>query len=70
MHSKEIMHRDIKPANIVLSNGVYKLCDFGWVVNKKGELRSTFCGTPLYLSPLPTISAQCQANVGRMWHAI
>ncbi len=28
-----------------------KLCDFGWAVNKKEELRSTFCGTPLYLSP-------------------
>jgi aurora kinase len=29
-----------------------KLCDFGWAVNKtSGELRSTFCGTPLYVSP-------------------
>ena len=28
-----------------------KLCDFGWAVNKKQQLRSTFCGTPLYLSP-------------------
>ena len=28
-----------------------KLCDFGWAVNKKEELRATFCGTPLYLSP-------------------
>lgn len=29
------------------------MCDFGWAVNKikKEELRSTFCGTPLYLSP-------------------
>jgi serine/threonine protein kinase len=31
--------------------GNVKLCDFGWAVNKKEELRSTFCGTPLYLSP-------------------
>ena len=29
------------------------MCDFGWAVNKikKEELRSTFCGTSLYLSP-------------------
>ncbi len=30
MHHQEIMHRDIKPANVVMSYGVYKLCDFGW----------------------------------------
>ncbi len=53
MHSKKILHRDIKPENIILSIGNVKLCDFGWAVNKatKQELRSTFCGTPLYLSP-------------------
>lgn len=28
-----------------------KLCDFGWAVCKGTELRSTFCGTPLYVSP-------------------
>lgn len=30
-----------------------KICDFGWAANKmtKDELRSTYCGTPLYLSP-------------------
>ena len=31
--------------------GVYKLCDFGWAAYAKGESRSTFCGTPLYVSP-------------------
>lgn len=30
-----------------------KICDFGWAVNKmhSGDMRNTFCGTPLYLSP-------------------
>lgn len=30
-----------------------KICDFGWAVNKisPGDLRNTYCGTPLYLSP-------------------
>lgn len=58
MHKNKILHRDIKPENIVLvhvksylTQGNIKLCDFGWAVNKKEELRNTFCGTPLYLSP-------------------
>ena len=53
MHGNKILHRDIKPENIVLIMGSLKMCDFGWAVNKlhSGELRNTFCGTPLYLSP-------------------
>ena len=60
MHSNKILHRDIKPENIVIimvrkfvTQGNVKLCDFGWAVNKlhPGDLRNTFCGTPLYLSP-------------------
>lgn len=33
--------------------GSLKMCDFGWAANKlhHAELRNTFCGTPLYLSP-------------------
>lgn len=33
--------------------GNVKICDFGWAVNKmhSGDMRNTFCGTPLYLSP-------------------
>lgn len=51
MQSFNIMHRDIKPENVVIENGVVKLCDFGWAVCKGNSLRSTFCGTPLYVSP-------------------
>lgn len=27
-----------------------KICDFGWAVTTD-QFRSTFCGTPLYMSP-------------------
>jgi serine/threonine protein kinase len=30
---------------------VVKLCDFGWSVYLDNKLRSTFCGTPLYVCP-------------------
>ena len=48
-----IIHRDIKPENILIDkNGFVKLTDFGWsnYVNSN-EIRSTYCGTPLYLAP-------------------
>ena len=51
MHSLSIIHRDLKPENIMLHEGVIKVCDFGWSVCLGSQLRSTFCGTPLYLSP-------------------
>jgi len=28
-----------------------KICDFGWSTEVKDEMRETFCGTPLYVSP-------------------
>ncbi|MCQ2819303.1 MAG: protein kinase, partial [archaeon] len=49
-----IIHRDIKPENVLLdqSNQI-KLTDFGWsnYIEDYGDLRSTFCGTPIYLAP-------------------
>ena len=35
----------------MLHQGVVKVCDFGWSVYRGSQLRNTFCGTPLYLSP-------------------
>ena len=29
LNEKKIAHRDIKPENIVISQGIYKLADFG-----------------------------------------
>lgn len=58
IHSLKIIHRDIKPENIVLHDvlldllqNVVKLCDFGWSVYQDNKLRTTFCGTPLYVCP-------------------
>lgn len=41
----------MKPQNILLERGLVKICDFGWAVVQNNNLRSTFCGTPLYVSP-------------------
>ena len=46
------MLRDLKPENILLSNGVYKICDFGVSkrLSNKRMKNSTYVGTPLYMS--------------------
>ena len=35
----------------MLFKGVIKLCDFGWSVHLDNKMRTTFCGTPLYVCP-------------------
>ena len=30
---------------------MYKICDFGWAAYAGRDRRTTFCGTPLYVSP-------------------
>ncbi|KAE8914141.1 hypothetical protein PF005_g1082 [Phytophthora fragariae] len=53
-HSCDVIHRDIKPENLLLGrNQTIKLADFGWSVHapKPYNHRTTFCGTPHYLSP-------------------
>lgn len=51
LHEKGIAHRDIKPENIVLSNGIGKLCDFGWATLCDSTRRKTYCGTFDYAAP-------------------
>ena len=51
VHSCRIIHRDLKPENIVVHEGIVKLCDFGWSVHLDNKMRTTFCGTPLYVCP-------------------
>ena len=52
LHKNNFIHRDIKPENILLfENCVAKLCDFGWCVEFKDELRNTYCGTTEYMAP-------------------
>jgi aurora kinase, other len=50
LHQEGIAHRDIKPENIVMSNGVGKLCDFGWAAICT-DRRKTYCGTFDYVAP-------------------
>ncbi len=55
LHNMEppIIHRDIKPENVLLNEkNVVKLTDFGWsnYIDDSG-VRSTYCGTPVYLAP-------------------
>ncbi|EGR34166.1 protein kinase domain protein [Ichthyophthirius multifiliis] len=52
MHQKKFIHRDIKLENIMLTNGVLKLCDFGYTTAfQEDQMRKTFCGTLDYASP-------------------
>lgn len=58
MHRMGYVHRDIKPENIVLqfvtislTQGVPKICDFGWATTCSGNTCKSYCGTPLYISP-------------------
>ncbi|CDW87721.1 3-phosphoinositide-dependent protein kinase 1 [Stylonychia lemnae] len=80
MHSKSIIHRDLKPENILISDDWHlKIIDFGDSIkledskqiytkeNKDPNKRkSTFVGTPLYVSPEMLIDNK-SSPAGDLW---
>ena len=49
-----VIHRDLKPANILINDGYFKICDFGfakYVNYSDSQLMRTCVGSPLYMSP-------------------
>lgn len=53
LHSRRIAHRDIKSQNVLISQGVCKLCDFGFArqMSQQTLALQSIKGTPLYLAP-------------------
>ena len=54
LQKRHITHRDIKPQNILISNGKYRLCDFGdiRVMQRDGYVIQRIRGSELYMSPI------------------
>lgn len=53
LHFRRIAHRDIKSQNVLISQGVCKLCDFGFArqMSQQTLALQSIKGTPLYLAP-------------------
>jgi serine/threonine protein kinase len=49
IHSNRCLHRDLKLDNILISNGIFKIADFG--LSKPSELGMTYCGTTTFMAP-------------------
>ena len=54
LQKNHITHRDVKPQNVLISNGIYKICDFGEakVLIRDGGIVSRVRGSELYMSPV------------------
>jgi serine/threonine protein kinase len=48
-----IIHRDLKPANVLVHEGTFKICDFGFAkyFGEMNKMAKTCVGTPIYMSP-------------------
>lgn len=53
MAKNNTIHRDLKPANILISNGLFKICDFGFskVIKDPSVANKTCVGSPIYMAP-------------------
>lgn len=54
LQKNHITHSDIKPQNILISHGIYKLCDFGdlRLMQRNGIVVQRVRGSELFMSPL------------------
>jgi serine/threonine protein kinase len=51
LHNTGVIHRDLKPSNFLVdSEGVLRICDFGWACMEEEALTGQ-CGTPEYSPP-------------------
>ena len=54
LQKNHITHRDVKPQNVLISKGLYKICDFGEarILVRDGVICSRVRGTELYMAPI------------------
>ena len=50
---EKTIHRDLKPANILVNDGLFKICDFGFskVIKDWNTSMKTCVGSPIYMAP-------------------
>ncbi len=55
LHDGHFVHRDLKPENVLLHDGRWKLADFGLILDRDDDFRTTsgdaVIGTPIYTAP-------------------
>lgn len=51
LQQKEVSHRDLKPGNIFMTQGSFRVGDFGCSTFVNGQEDFTIAGSPMYLSP-------------------